>query len=61
MGRLALTEDGLAERDRRALRRLHAAGTAACVTLAGGYGRPIEGTARIHARTVREAATIWAC
>jgi hypothetical protein len=32
-----------------------------CVTLAGGYGRPIEGTARIHARTIREAATMCAC
>jgi acetoin utilization deacetylase AcuC-like enzyme len=61
LGRLALTEDGLAERDRRALAALRAAGIPVCVTLAGGYGRPIEGTARIHARTVRIAANMCPC
>ncbi len=61
LGRLALSEDGLAARDRRALAALREAGIPVCVTLAGGYGRPIEGTARIHARTIREAATMCAC
>ncbi len=56
LGRLALTVDGLAERDRRALRRLRGAGIPVCVTLAGGYGVPLEGTAAIHAATVRLAA-----
>ncbi len=61
LGRLALTEDGLERRDHRALTALRAAGVPVCVTLAGGYGRPIEGTARIHARTVALAATMCAC
>lgn len=56
LGRLALTEDGLAERDRRAIAALRATGTPVCVTLAGGYGDPIEATARIHARTVAVAS-----
>jgi len=56
LGRLALTPEGLAERDRVALRALRETGTPVCVTLAGGYGVPIAGTAAIHARTVELAA-----
>lgn len=52
LGRLSLTERGLADRDRRAIRALRATGTPICLTLAGGYGVPIETTADIHARTV---------
>ena len=61
LGRLSLSEAGLERRDHRALTALRAAGIPVCVTLAGGYGRPIEGTARIHARTVALAATMCAC
>jgi acetoin utilization deacetylase AcuC-like enzyme len=56
LGRLALTPAGLAARDARALSALGGSGTAVCVTLAGGYGVPIEGTAAIHARTVELAS-----
>ena len=61
LGRLSLTESGLAARDTRALAALRDAGIPICVTLAGGYGRPIEGTARIHAQTIRLAATMCPC
>ena len=60
LGRLALTEAGLERRDRRALTAARGR-LPVCVALAGGYGRPIEGTARIHARTVALAATMCAC
>ena len=52
LGRLALTEGGLAERDRRVIGALRTLGIPVCLTLAGGYGVPIETTADIHARTV---------
>jgi acetoin utilization deacetylase AcuC-like enzyme len=57
LGRLALTPEGLAERDQRALAALRAAGIPVCVTLAGGYGRPLEATAAIHAATIAAAAS----
>ena len=57
LGRLALTEAGLEERDRRAIAWVRQHGAALCVTLAGGYGEPIETTADIHARTIALAAT----
>ena len=57
LGRLSLTFEGLAERDRRALQSLRAAGIRVCVTLAGGYGRSLEATAAIHAATIAAAAT----
>jgi acetoin utilization deacetylase AcuC-like enzyme len=56
LGRLALTPEGLAARDERALQAVRATGAPVCVTLAGGYGEPIAGTAAIHARTVELAA-----
>lgn len=56
LGRLALTEAGLEERDRRAIGWIRDHGVPLVVTLAGGYGEPIETTADIHARTVALAA-----
>jgi acetoin utilization deacetylase AcuC-like enzyme len=56
LGRLSLTTEGLAERDRRALAALRGARIPVCVTLAGGYGRPLEATAAIHAATIAAAA-----
>jgi acetoin utilization deacetylase AcuC-like enzyme len=56
LGRLALTPEGLAERDRRAIGALRTARIPVCVTLAGGYGRPLEATAAIHAATIAAAA-----
>jgi acetoin utilization deacetylase AcuC-like enzyme len=57
LGRLSLSFEGLAERDRRALASLRSAGIPVCVTLAGGYGRSLDATAAIHAATIAAAAT----
>lgn len=53
LGRLAVTREGLAERDRIVRDLLREAGVPVVVALAGGYGEPIEGTVAINARTVR--------
>ena len=52
LGRLALTKDGLAARDRLVRDALRAAGVPVCVTLAGGYGDPIEDTVEINLATI---------
>jgi len=53
LGRLALSHEGLAERDRFVRDALAAAGVPVCVTLAGGYADPIEDTVAINVETVR--------
>ena len=53
LGRLSLTVAGLAERDRRAIGWIRDRGIPLVVTLAGGYGEPIETTADIQARSVQ--------
>jgi acetoin utilization deacetylase AcuC-like enzyme len=56
LGRLALSKEGLAERDRRVLARCARAGAAVAVCMAGGYARDIDDTVDIHLATVRTAA-----
>lgn len=58
LGRLSLTEAGLEERDHRAISWIRSRGIPLVVTLAGGYGEPIETTADIQARSVGLAAAI---
>jgi acetoin utilization deacetylase AcuC-like enzyme len=53
LGRLALTKDGLAARDRFVRDTLAAASIPACLTLAGGYSDPIEHTVEINLTTLR--------
>lgn len=55
LGRLALTFDGLAERDRLVLEKLRAAGLPLVITMAGGYGQDVHDTVAIHWATVRRA------
>jgi acetoin utilization deacetylase AcuC-like enzyme len=55
-GRLALTKQGLAERDRMVLGRCWQMGLPAATVMAGGYGRHIEDTVEIHLQTVQIAA-----
>jgi acetoin utilization deacetylase AcuC-like enzyme len=61
LGRLKLTKQGLAERDRLILGRCRTAGLPVAVTMAGGYARRVEDTADIHFQTVRLAAEVGAC
>jgi acetoin utilization deacetylase AcuC-like enzyme len=60
LGRLKLTKQGLAERDRLVLGRCRAAGLPVAVTMAGGYPRRFEDAVDIHFQTVRLAAQILA-
>jgi acetoin utilization deacetylase AcuC-like enzyme len=54
LGRLSLTKAGLRARDALVLDRLHEAGAAVCVVLAGGYAEDVRDTVDIHAATVAE-------
>lgn len=56
LGRLALTQPGLARRDRLVLSRCRKAGLSVAVVMAGGYGRRVEDTVQIHLQTVQIAA-----
>jgi acetoin utilization deacetylase AcuC-like enzyme len=59
LGRLAMTLNGLRERDRLVFEgaRLHRIPIA--VTLGGGYAEPVELTAQAHANTFHLLASIW--
>lgn len=59
LGRLALTFEGLEERDRRVFLRCRAEGVAVAIAMAGGYARQIDDTVRIHASTIRQAKRTW--
>lgn len=59
LGRLALSMDGLRERDRLVLGRCHAVGVPVALAMAGGYARNIDDTVSIHATTIRLARAIW--
>lgn len=58
LGRLALSKQGLAERDRLVFDWCAAAGTPVAVVMAGGYARCVEDTVDIHFQTVRLAAAM---
>ena len=60
LGGLALTLEGLVERDRRVIEGARDAGVPVAVTLAGGYAEDPADTVRIHVNTVRAAAGIFA-
>ena len=55
-GRLDVSKDGLAERDRIVLQHCHKGGLPLAVTMAGGYAPNIEDTVDIHFQTVCIAA-----
>ena len=55
LGGLALTIDGLRQRDRMVLRTCQERGVCASVLLAGGYASRTDDTVRIHANTVEVA------
>ncbi len=55
LGRLRMTHAGLAERDRRVFAWLESRDLPVCLTLGGGYGRPLEDTVEAHANVWRAA------
>ena len=57
-GRLCLTKQGVAARDRLVLARCREAGVPVAVTMAGGYGRSIQETVDIQLQTIQIAAKL---
>jgi acetoin utilization deacetylase AcuC-like enzyme len=56
LGRLSLTPEGLARRDAIVLESCREIGLPVCISIAGGYSRPIEHTVSAHLATVRVAS-----
>jgi|APDOM4702015191_1054821.scaffolds.fasta_scaffold00707_4 acetoin utilization deacetylase AcuC-like enzyme len=59
LGRLALTHEGLAERDRRVFAACRERGIAVAVSMAGGYGRDIDDSVSAHLATLEAAFDSW--
>lgn len=59
LGRLGLSFAGLLARDRRVLSAARERRIPCAVAMAGGYGRVIEDTVRVHAQTVGAAMRAW--
>ena len=58
LGRLSVSKQGLAERDRLVLESCRERGTPVAMTMAGGYARSVEDTVDIHFRSIETAATL---
>jgi acetoin utilization deacetylase AcuC-like enzyme len=59
LGRLKLSAEGLAERDRRVLAALRARGIPVALSMAGGYGRDLHTTVAVQRRTLELALQSW--
>jgi acetoin utilization deacetylase AcuC-like enzyme len=60
LGRLCVTKEGLAERDRMVLEGCRERGIPVAVTMAGGYAKRVEATVDIHFQTIERAASMLA-
>jgi acetoin utilization deacetylase AcuC-like enzyme len=56
LGRLAMTKDGLAERDRWVFEYCYQCGLPVAVVMGGGYAQQVEDVVEIHLQTVRLAS-----
>ena len=59
LGKLALSHEGLAERDRRVLTWCREKKLPVALALGGGYARPIEPTVEAYANTYRVVASLY--
>ena len=59
LGRLKLTTAGLAERDRRVLVAARERRIPVALSMAGGYGRVVDDTVRVHVGTIQAALQSW--
>lgn len=59
LGRMAVTMEGLAQRDRIVFDLCRAAGLPVAIAMAGGYARDVDQIVAIHAQTIRIAADLW--
>ncbi len=60
LGRLNVSKNGLAQRDRLVLDSCAGRGIPVAVTMAGGYARNVEDTVDIHFQSIRRAAELRA-
>jgi len=60
LGRLSLSDDGLEARDRRVFEWCWQRRVPLVLTMAGGYGQPIERTVKVQLNTYRVAQAYWA-
>jgi acetoin utilization deacetylase AcuC-like enzyme len=58
LGRLSVSKEGLAERDRLVLESCRIRGIPVAVTMAGGYARNVADTVEIHFRSIARAAAL---
>ncbi|HSK98878.1 MAG TPA: histone deacetylase [Rubrobacteraceae bacterium] len=58
LGRLSVSKEGLAERDRIILESCRERGIPVAVTMAGGYARNVEDTVEIHFHSIEKAASL---
>ena len=59
LGRLALSIDGLRERDRYVLRECYEREIPVATVMSGGYGKDINDTIEIHCNTIRTVKTVF--
>jgi acetoin utilization deacetylase AcuC-like enzyme len=59
LGRLKLTSEGLALRDRRVLDWLGRRRIPVALSMAGGYGRDLATTVAVQRRTLQEGLRAW--
>lgn len=59
LGRLKISSEGLAERDRRVLQALQARRIPVALSMAGGYGRDLATTVAVQRQTLAEALACW--
>jgi len=59
LGRLAVTMEGLRERDRMVFELARRGGWPVVITLGGGYSDPISRTAEAHAQTFQTAVAVF--
>jgi acetoin utilization deacetylase AcuC-like enzyme len=58
LGRLRVSKEGLAERDRLVLESCRERGISVAVTMAGGYAREVDDTVDIHFQSIERATTL---
>lgn len=59
LGRLAVSKQGLIQRDRLVLSRCQQAGMSVVIVMAGGYAESIDDLVEIHAGTIQVAANLF--
>jgi acetoin utilization deacetylase AcuC-like enzyme len=59
LGRLKVSDKGMAERDRRVFAALRQRRIPVAVSMAGGYGHDMNTTVGVHRRTLAEALVSW--